>query len=204
MSAFRYGEDLEAKDQTYLIEGAILDIDYLIRSDESVLRLTIKGRDGKAYEVFDHSFKPYFYLVPTKGLEKEFIEAVSTTDNSKIIKSTKVVEVEKSIFGKNVLAYQIFVTNTSHVPKLSSAMSQYGTCYEYDIPFAKRYSVDKEIVPLEYYKIRVAEKNGSLSLEAFEGQVDESVVNVSVLHFDIEVYNPLGVPRATKDPYYHD
>ena len=43
-------------------------------------------------------------------------------------------------------------------------LGQYGTCYEYDIPFAKRYSVDKEIVPLTYYKIEVSETKMALSL----------------------------------------
>ncbi len=186
---------------TKTIEGAILDIDYLNREEASVLRLTVKGRDGKCYEIFDRSFKPYFYLVPSKELEKEFIEAVSTFENGRTIKAIKVAEVEKSVLGKNVHAYQVFVSNTSYVPKLSSAMSQYGTCYEYDIPFAKRYSVDKDIVPLVYYEINIKEDGGKTLLESFKRIVDDSVVDLNVMCFDIEVYNPIGgMPRSNKDP----
>jgi DNA polymerase, archaea type len=192
---------MEAKAKTNSIEGAILDIDYLNKGEESVLRITIKGKDGKGYEVFDHSFKPYFYLVPSKDLEQEFVEAISTVDSGRTIKPIKVVKAKRSVLGKEVNAYQIFVSNTSHVPKLSSAMGQYGTCYEYDIPFAKRYSVDKEVVPLVYYDIKVKEDNGKLSLESFGKIIDESVVDLNVMCFDIEVYNPLlGMPRVNKDP----
>ncbi len=183
------------------IEGAILDVDYLNRSEESVLRLTIKGRDGKSYEVFDCEFKPYFFLVPSTDLDKEFVEGVSTSDNGKTIKPIKILKVERSVLGKKVNAYQVFVSNTAHVPKLSTVMSQYGTCYEYDIPFAKRYSVDKDVVPLTYYEIRVIEKDGTLALESFGKVVDDSIVDMNIVCFDIEVYNSLGgMPRANKDP----
>ena len=189
---------MESKNQ---IQGAIIDIDYLNRGEESMLRLTIKGRDGSSYEVFDRSFRPYFYLVPSRPLEKEFVEGISAFENGRTIKSTDVLKVKRSVLGKEVDAYQVFVSNTSHVPKLSSAMFQYGTCYEYDIPFAKRYSVDKDIVPLAYYEINLREDSGVLSLESFGKQVDNSVVDLNVMCFDIEVHNPLGgMPRAEKDP----
>ncbi len=181
------------------IEGAVLDIDYLNRGEESVIRIIVKGKDGKSYEVFDHSFKPYFYLVPSTNLEKEFVEAVSSSDNGKNIKAEHVEMVQKSVLGRKVDAYKVFVSGTSYVPKLSSAMSQYGTCYEYDIPFAKRYSVDKEVVPLVYYQMNVTENDGKLSLESVEKRLDD-FVDLNIMCFDIEVYNPLGIPRAEKDP----
>lgn len=191
---------MRSTSQINTIEGAILDIDYLNKGEESVLRLTIKGRDGKSYELFDYSFKPYFYLVPANDLDQEFVEGISTVDNGKTIKAQKIQKAKRSVLGKKVDAYQIFVSNTTHVPKLSSAMSQYGTCYEYDIPFAKRYSIDNEIIPLVYYKINILEKNGKMALESFGKAIDDSIVDLNVMCFDIEVYNPLGVPRASKDP----
>jgi len=182
------------------ITGAVIDIDYLNKNDESVIRLTVKGRDGKSYEVFDDKFKPYFYLVPSKELDQEFVEAVSTSENGRTIKSKSVTIVQKSVLGKNVSVYRVHVSNTSHVPKLSSAMGQYGTCYEYDIPFAKRYAIDKGIVPLTDYKMELSEKENILFLESVEEPQSETIPDLNVLCFDIEVYNPLGVPRASKDP----
>ncbi|MGI0100648.1 MAG: DNA-directed DNA polymerase [Candidatus Micrarchaeaceae archaeon] len=182
------------------IDGAVLDIDYLNRGEESLLRITVKGKDGTPYEIFDTGFRPYFYLVPFKDLDKEFVESVSTSDNGRTIKAVEVRSTSRQVLGKQVDAYQIFVSNTSHVPKLSSAMAQWGTCYEYDIPFAKRYSVDKDIMPLAYYRINVLDDNGKLVLDSFEGGADDGQLDLNVMCFDIEVYNPLGVPRVEKDP----
>lgn len=182
------------------LEGAIINIDYLNNVNGSLLRLTVKGKDGKCYEIFDRAFKPYFYLVPSRDMEKDFVESISTLDNGMAIKPLRVVETSKSILGKQVNAYQVFVNSTSHVPKLSSAMSQYGTCYEYDIPFAKRYSVDKEVRPLVYYSMSVVDDNGMLCLEEIKGDGDDAPIDLNVMCFDIEVYNPLGVPRSNKDP----
>jgi DNA polymerase, archaea type len=194
---FINGGSVGAKTQ---IEGSVLDIDYLNRGDESVIRLTVKGKDGKSYEIFDNGFKPYFYFVPSKELDIEFVKEISAVENGTSIKAKTVVKSRKSILGRKVDAYQVFVSSTPHVPKLSSAMSQYGYCYEYDIPFAKRYSVDKDIVPLVYYKMNITEKNGSLSLDSVERSDGGLVSDLNVMCFDIEVYNPLGVPRAEKDP----
>ncbi len=183
------------------IEGAVIDVDYLNMDDQSVIRLTVKGREGKAYEIFDAGFKPYFYLVPSKPLDKEFVGGISTVENGRMIKGTKILKVKRSLLGKEVDAYQVFVSNTLHVPKLSSIMSQYGTCYEYDIPFARRYSVDKDIVPLMYYEITFRENSGALFLESFGKLVDNSIADLNVMCFDIEVHNPIGgMPRAEKDP----
>ena len=70
-------------------------------------------------------------------------------------------------------AYKVFVKNPSHVPKLSAAMAQYGTCYENDIPFAKRYSIDKEIMPLTNYKISVRKDKGMLVVDSFRKSREE-------------------------------
>lgn len=191
---------METAGREKIIEGAVLEIDYLNKNEDSTIRLTVFSKEGRSYEVFDENFKPYFYLVAARNMEKEFIQNVSTIDNGKTIKATSVVGVERELFGKRVKAFQVFVKNTSYVPKLSSVMGQYGTCYEYDIPFAKRYSVDKDIVPLTYYEFNLTEKNGVLSLDSWRKTADDSVAGLKVMGFDIEVYNPLGIPRPEKDP----
>lgn len=186
-------------DSTNQILGAVIDIDYLNRNDKSVIRLIVKGKDGRSYELFDHKFRPYFYFVPSKeSIDKDFVAAVTSFENGKEIKAEEVLETERSILGKMVGAYKVFVSNTSYVPKLSSMLGQYGTCYEYDIPFAKRYSVDNQIVPLTYYKIEVSDdEHGFVSAQMDD---EQSPVQLNIMCFDIEVYNPLGVPRTEKDP----
>ena len=181
------------------IRGAILDVDYITRSEDSLIRITLKGEDGRTYEVFDDRFRPYFYLVPFRDLDVEIAKEVSSVENGTIIKPRSVEPIKRSILGKEVLAYKVFAGNASHVPKLSAAMAQYGTCYENDIPFAKRYLVDNDIAPLVFYDMTFKEVDGSLFLESV-GSMQEGNPEINIMCFDLEVYNPLGVPRASKDP----
>ena len=182
------------------LEGALLDVDYLNKDEASCIRITIKGTNGKCYEIFDTKFNPYFYFLPGKTMVEEEIMQVSTSDNGKIIKPIKVVKESKLLLGKKVEAFKVFVKNTTYVPRLSSTLLQYGDCYEYDIPFAKRYTIDKEIVPLVSYKISTSKSNGMLVLNSFESAIEGDAPDLTALCFDIEVYNPFQVPRPEKDP----
>lgn len=183
-----------------MIVGAVIDIDYLNKGESAYIRLTVKGKDGKSYEIFDKSFKPYFYLVPNKRIADEDILAVSAlADNNKLVKAESLERESKLIFGKRVDAVKVYAKNPSHVPKLSSALSQYGTCYENDIPFAKRYSVDRDIIPMTNYEIEIRQEDGLTALERFGALIDEDV-QPNVMCFDIESYNPRGLPRMDKDP----
>lgn len=180
------------------LEGAILDVDYLNRDDDVYIRLTVKGMDGKSYEIFDDRFKPYFYFVPNRELDEKSIMDISVVDNGRVIKPTKIQKEPRYLFGKKVNGFKVFVKNPSNVPKLSSAMQQYGSCYEYDIPFAKRYTIDSDLIPLTNYRVKAVERNGKLflmSLEKSAGQEPE----FNVMCFDIEVYNPVAIPRPEKD-----
>ena len=181
------------------LEGAVLDVDYLNKGDSACIRMTVKCRDGKARELFDTNFKPYFYLVPSKDIDAKAVAAVRVQDGDRQIGAAKVEKVKRNLLGKDCDAFRVFVENPAHVPKLSAALQQYGECYEYDIPFAKRYSVDKDIEPLANYQIKAVEMNGMLSALSFTKK-DEGAPDLNVMCFDIEVYNPIGNPRPRKDP----
>ena len=182
------------------IEAMLLEVDYLTKGEETLLRLTVKSRDGKAYEIFDRGFKPYFYLNPNVAKPAEEIAAVSAMDGERLVRPSKVESERREMMGRPTDLMKIRAYNPSNVPKLSSALSQYGTCYEYDIPFAKRYSVDNDIMPLAYYRMNLYESEGLLFLDSIEGKPDSDEFNANVMCFDIEVYNPLVVPRPQIDP----
>ncbi len=182
-----------------VLEGAVLDVDYLNKGDAAYIRLTVKCKDGKARELFDTKFRPYFYIVPSRDVDEKTITAIKFQDGERSAGATKVEKVRKSLIGKEVDAFRVFVGNPAHVPKLSAVLQQYGNCYEYDIPFAKRYSVDSGIEPLANYEIKALDNNGMLDALSFTKKED-SALNLNVMCFDIEVYNPLGNPRPLKDP----
>ena len=182
------------------IEGAVLDIDYLVRKDAAEIRVTLKGRDNRRYELFDPDFRPYFYVVPDSGADADALMGVHASDNGDVIKPAGVHVEEKLWLGKRVRAFRVYAKTPMHVPKLSSAMRQYGTCFEYDIPFAKRYAIDKDIVPLSNYSWDVRESGGRLEIATMKKDSGQFDVELNTMCFDIEVYNPLGIPRAEKDP----
>jgi DNA polymerase I len=180
------------------ITGAILDVDYLLENDTAAIRLFVKGTDGKAYEVFDRKFRPYFYFVPSKPMtETEVMNTVARDGTG--LRPESVENKRKSIFGKETDGYLVFAKSPLSIPRLSAVFLNYGQCYEFDIPFAKRYVIDTGLFPFLAYEFRISKENDRLSLESFE-RCNAEVLEPNLLCFDIEVYNPLGVPRASVDP----
>ncbi len=182
------------------IEGILLDVDYVGAGDEVHIRMLIKGSDGKSYEIVDPSFKPYFYFVPQRRMTDEEIKNTSTVEQSLVIRPTNIEKERRSIFGKDVDAYKVFVKTPSFVPKLSSEMQHIGECYEFDIPFAKRYVLDKGLFPFVLYEIRVTKQKQGYILNSMKELGGTIKAQPNLLCFDIEVYNPLGMPRPEIDP----
>lgn len=182
------------------INGLVFDIDYISKADTAYIRLAVKGEDGKAYEIIDKDFKPYFYVVPDKEPSSDDITSISAFDNGKVLKVAGFEKEVKQLFGSDVTSYKIYTKMPSSVPKLSAAFAQLGKCYEHDIPFAKRYMIDSGIIPLTYYKIRASAIGDTLELNSIEKAANEKEIKLNVLCFDIEVYNPLIKPRPEKDP----
>jgi DNA polymerase I len=181
------------------IEAALLDVDYVSREDYALIRLTLKGYDGQAYEAFDPSFKPYFYVIPNPGVSQSDLLSIAAPDSGKIIKASAIESERRSLFGKDYNVFKIYTKNPSHVPKLSAAMGQVGICFENDIPFAKRYLIDSGIIPLAKYsfKLKKGERLEIISKELIDANATPPL---NVLCFDIEVYNPTVKPRPEKDP----
>ena len=188
--------------EALVFEGFLLDVDYLSSSDRALIRLTVKDRDGRAREVFDPVFRPYFYFVPSQDMAIEEMMKVQGTDGVSVLRPEEIVPEPRTIFGKHANSYRVYTRSPGHVPKLSAAFARHGKCYEYDIPFAKRYLIDKGIMPLAYYTFRLARKDGMLGLEeAMPTGVDTGTdPPFNVLCFDIEVHNPRTITLADRDP----
>lgn len=180
------------------IEAAVLDVDYINLGENSTIRMTVKSADGTVLELLDREYKPYFYFVP---IGKTDISGSFYQDGDKIVKPVKIEKDPKALLGKKMESVRVYVNNASHVPKLSEAMRHLGDAYENDIPFAKRYVVDKSITPLALHKIKATEENGRLFLSSMEPANSKEPIQLSVMCFDIEVYSPSGgMPKAAKDP----
>ncbi|MCK4327675.1 MAG: ribonuclease H-like domain-containing protein [Candidatus Diapherotrites archaeon] len=85
--------------------------------------------------------------------------------------------------------WKVFVRAPGDVPKLREELAKQGRIYEYDIPYTQRYLIDHDIVPFSMY-----EWGGGKPKKA-GGEYEPTRIA-----FDIETYNPRGMPEAEKDP----
>ena len=132
------------------IKGFILSIDYVLDSGlNPTIRMAVKS-GGKTYEIYDRSFKPYFYFQPKLGIPNEknmnamqLLNRLVSADDFRKISSAEIVE--KELLGNKIKVIKIYAHSTLSVPALKQAFERHGKCYEYDIPFAKRYMIDRNI-----------------------------------------------------------
>ncbi|EQD47324.1 DNA-directed DNA polymerase B, partial [mine drainage metagenome] len=137
---------------------------------------------------------------PSGDADRESITKMGTNDLGKTIKPVKVEEDTKRLFGKNSKVFRIYMETPSDIPKFSSYMMKYGKCYEYDIPFSRRYGIDKDVTPLHTYSFKASKTPEYLRLEEMRFLNEMNDLSLNTLWFDIEVYNPLEVPRENVDP----
>ena len=182
------------------IDGVILDIDYAAINGKVVIRVTVKGQDGKTYDLIDDDFKPYFYFVPSGEADSDSILRMGTSDGGRKITPVKVEEDEKSLLGKPTRLFRVYMETPSDIPKFSSYMMRYGKCYEYDIPFSRRYGIDKDVTPLHVYRFSASKTPDYIKLDGMSFLNEIGELSLNTLWFDIEVYNPLEVPRENVDP----
>ncbi len=181
------------------VDGVLLEADYTTINEIVKIRLTIKGLDGKAYEAIDDEFRPYFYFVPSGEAALNSVKAMVSAGNASRI--TELVKEPRSIFGKQVNSYRVYVSNPTDVPKVAESLRNMGDTYEYDIPFSKRYLIDKEMTPLTDSVFTLKKAGNMLLFIGYEQkQGPPSDLNLNTMCFDIETYSPLGIPRPEKDP----
>ena len=183
------------------IEGYLLDVDYLLSDDGAVIRLAIRGTDGRSYEVVDRGFHPYFYLLPSGAVKAESIRSAAEERNPNI--RVSVIEpTARKLGGKERTFFRVEVGSPLSLPRVSGSLSGMGIPYENDIPFARKYLIDREIVPLTLYTFDVESSSAGLTLlsaRKSDSEGDDVRKHLKVLCFDIETYNPVGMPRPEKD-----
>ncbi len=181
------------------LEGIIIDINYVTAEGRSVIRITLR-QGSEIHTLYDYSFYPYFYLLPSnKKLDESAVAGIRILDNNDVIEVHGVSRRTMSLAGRDETVFRIEVYNSRHVPKLSDKMREFGAVYEYDIVFWKRYLIDKGISPLAGVQVQAHDQDGKLVVDEIK-PAKVSGGEPSYICFDIETYNPLGVPRPEVDP----
>ncbi len=197
------------------VEFCLLDIDYVVEGEKPIVRLFGKTSDGKRVVVLDYNFEPYFYVLPSESAEieklVEKIKRIRLIDRKgREIAPKRVEVVEKCYFRKKRKFVRIVAKIPQDVPKLRDTVKEWEDVeneYEYDIPYIRRYIIDKNIIPFKKIIVigKEVDKRRFLADTVIEAkelkQTDKDMdVNWKILAVDIEVLNPEGNVNAEKDP----
>ncbi|MEM3781714.1 MAG: DNA-directed DNA polymerase [Candidatus Micrarchaeaceae archaeon] len=183
------------------LNGIVLDVDTVYEGSRSVIRLSVKTRQGFT-ALYDYSFMPYLYLLPrNESLKAETIAGIKVPigNSGSYAAAERIEKKQMSLFGKQVSVFKIYAADAKNIPLLKEYFEEFGSCYEYDIPFWKRYLIDNDISPLYGISADVHEEAGKLVIDKVESS-GEAGIALSHLCFDIETYNPNTTPRMGIDP----
>ena len=197
-----------------ILEFYPLDFDYTIQNNKSVIRMYGVTRDGKRIIVLDDSFNPYFYITFEEGTDihkvEDKIRNIKITSEERVISVINVEKVSKKLLGRHIDAIKITVAQPPDIQVLREELKKiegYKDKIEFDIPFVKRYLIDRKIVPLACLRINgedLAEHEMGADFVVLAKHITEleesQLVNPKILAFDIETYNPIGTSRTSTDP----
>ncbi len=187
-----------------------LDGTYRVVDGKAAIILYGKSVDGRQVCIVDDNFEPYFYAVPKEGANiREKLEKIRIESDDGELFVTKTEAVSKKFLGKDVVVIKVYVNLPSGVPAVRDVIKDWdaiGSIHEFDIPFARRYFIDKNVTPLVLHqatgswasqKSRVA----VFRADSIEQAAEDTLHSPRVLAFDIETYSPFDLAiDAEKNP----
>lgn len=154
-----------------------VEIAYKTIDGKAVIELYGRA-DGKQICVQVNDFKPYFWALDEGEVKDE--------------KITKVEEHRKSFLGKEVKAKKVFVKMPSDVPIVREKFKS----LEADIPFTRRFLIDRRITPLLTYEaegeIVKNDYRAETLLASRISYVSDDLPKLKVLAVDIETHTQIG------------
>lgn len=191
------------------MRGLLLDSDYLESRNPPCMRLFLKV-DGETVTVLDPNFKHYFFVSSSspEDTKKRILDVKAESRGEKFsAEDTEIVEKRRLLQEKPVI--KVTVSDPQHINPLRKEISDLPgviDIFEYDIPPARRYLIDHELVPMAGVEVQGenVRSDGCETILATspptplgDEEVDE---DLKIMSFDIESYNPTGNPRPEEDP----
>lgn len=187
----------------------LLDIDYVTVKEKPVIRLFGReqgSEEDKVIIALDKTFKPYIYVIP---YDLDLCQAQLQNLGLDNIEKIKLKDL-----GRDLCVFKVTLKHPQDVPRLRDdiwGLSEVKEIREHDIPFYRRYLIDKGIFPMSEIKIKgdviksspsvfSCSKNTQLmEIKSPPKHVESAFPELKILSFDIEVRNPDGMPNAEKD-----
>ncbi len=190
----------------------LLDVNYVHAKKAIRLLLKINGKSIRAY----HKHEPYFYLKPkAQGQDNtngengkadafastiEQLKKIQAYDGEKNYNLERIEPVERLLEGKKTTVLKLVVAHPGLVPKFQDLVRHFGETYEYNILFTRRYLIDRQLTPSSPVDVEFEQKNGLRWVTSIQSIPSEEMPPANVLAFDIETYNPHGMPDPKRDP----
>ena len=184
----------------------ILDIDYVTFDEKPVIRLFSKQGD-KNVILLDDTFEPYLYVVSDEIDEciNEIQENLEDVRAERIVK--KDFQIEKEFIKVTFKHPQELAKNRDTLRDLEGVMQ----IREFDIPFYRRYLMDRDVIPMTEVTAIGEEVESFLNLDSKKQDVkiikltdklrraSEYPQKFRIISFDLEVRNPHGMPNSEDD-----
>ena len=185
-----------------------LDANYKVVEDKAVINLYGKTIDGRQICILDSNFEPYFYVIPKDNINlAEKLEKIKLEEQNASV--TKTEAVIKKFLGKEVLALRVYTNLPVSVPAVRDVIKDWesiASIHEYDIPFVRRYLIDKNITPLILHQstgefVNQKSRVAVFKADSIEQVSSDTMHNPKVLAFDIETYSHVDLAiDAEKNP----
>ncbi|ASJ08505.1 hypothetical protein A3L11_04365 [Thermococcus siculi] len=129
----------------------ILDTDYITEDGKPVIRI-FKKENGEFKIEYDRTFEPYIYALLKDDSAIEDVKKITAERHGTVVKVKRAEKVQKKFLGRPVEVWKLYFTHPQDVPAIRDKIRKHPAVidiYEYDIPFAKRYLIDKGLIPME-------------------------------------------------------
>ncbi len=184
----------------------ILDIDYVTFEDKPVIRLFSKDGD-KNIVLLDDTFEPYLYVL-SDNLDECKDEIEENLDVVRVEKVTKKdFQIETEFLKVTFKHPQELAKNRDSLRDLENVIQ----IREFDIPFYRRYLMDRDVIPMTEVVAVGEEIDSFLNLDSKKHdltiikltedlkRVEQYPQKFRILSFDLEVRNPHGMPNSDED-----
>ena len=129
----------------------ILGADYITKDGKPIVRL-FKKENGEFKIELDPHFRPYIYALLRDDSAIEEIMQIKGERHGKTVRIVDAIKVKKKFLRRPVEVWKLIFEHPQDVPAMRGKIRSHPAVvdiYEYDIPFAKRYLIDKGLIPME-------------------------------------------------------
>src|SRR3989339_614875 len=168
-----------------------IDADYVVHKEQTYARLLLKGKRKSVRLLYQYD--PYFYVEAPEDKKDDLLSMEIYGKDGESISPKEMQIIELKVGQEKRRLIKFICKQPKDVALLREAIP--FKCYEHNIPYAKRFIFDFDLIPQSVIKY---EREGRFIKKIIS--INEEYLKLRTAAFDIETYNPIGAPREKQDP----